>query len=211
MNDDAMDLRTRNKQATREAIGHAALRLAIEQGPNGLALVRVHDIASAAGVSPRTYNNYFSSREEAICAFQADQSRRVGQALRSRPTAEPLEEAVIAAVTELYTDPEPDRAGLAVIMSTPALEGEALKAFSMAEGPLAEAIAERTGTDPRRDLFPAVTAAAVAGAIRVAGRHWLQPGVTGSFATILRSALSCVFTPAPAAHGPGKAGGDGGN
>ncbi|AQZ63815.1 Transcriptional regulator, TetR family [[Actinomadura] parvosata subsp. kistnae] len=209
MNDDAMDLRTRNKQATREAIGHAALRLAIEQGPNGLALVRVHDIASAAGVSPRTYNNYFSSREEAICAFQADQSRRVGQALRSRPSAEPLEEAVIAAVTELYTDPEPDRAGLAMIMSTPALEGEALKAFSMAEGPLAEAIAERTGTDPRRDLFPAVTAAAVAGAIRVAGRHWLQPGVTGSFATILRSALSCVFTAAPTTHGPGKAGGDG--
>ncbi|TMR96352.1 TetR/AcrR family transcriptional regulator [Nonomuraea basaltis] len=197
MNDDAMDLRARNKQATREAISQAALRLAIEQGPNGLALVRVHDIAAAAGVSPRTYNNYFSSREEAICAFQADQSRRAGQALRSRPVGEPLDQAVIAAIIELYTNPEPDKAGLRMIMSTPELEGEALKSFTMAEGPLAEAIAARTGSDPGRDLFPAVTAAAVAGAVRVAGRHWLEPGNTDSFATVLRRALSCVVPAAP--------------
>ncbi|MEV8634767.1 TetR/AcrR family transcriptional regulator [Streptosporangium sp. NPDC051023] len=197
MNDDAMDLRARNRQATREAIGHAALRLAIEQGPNGLALVRVHDIATAAGVSSRTYNNYFSSRAEAICALQADQSRSVGETLRSRPADEPLDQAVIAAVIELYTNPEPDRAGLSMIMSTPELEGEALRAFTMAEGPLAEAIAARTGTDAGRDLFPTVTAAAVAGAIRVAGRHWLTPGNTAPFATILRSALSCVVPAAP--------------
>lgn len=202
MNDDAMDLRARNKQATREAISQAALRLAIEQGPNGLALVRVHDIATAAGVSPRTYNNYFSSREQAICAFQADQSSRAGQALGSRPAGEPLDQAVIAAMIELYTNPEPDRAGLRMIMSTPELEGEALKAFTMAEGPLAEAIATRTGTDLARDLFPAVTAAAVAGAVRVAGRRWLERGNTDSFAAILRRALSCVLPAAPPPEGP---------
>jgi AcrR family transcriptional regulator len=202
MNDDAMDLRARNKQATREAISQAALRLAIEQGPNGLALVRVHDIATAAGVSPRTYNNYFSSREQAICAFQADQSGRAGQALGSRPAGEPLDQAVIAAMIELYTNPEPDRAGLRMIMSTPELEGEALKAFTMAEGPLAEAIATRTGTDLARDLFPAVTAAAVAGAVRVAGRRWLERGNTDSFAAILRRALSCVLPAAPPPEGP---------
>jgi AcrR family transcriptional regulator len=196
--DDAMDLRARNKQATREAIGHAALRLAIELGPSGLAVVRVHDIATAAGVSSRTYNNYFSSRAEAICAFQADQSKRAGDALRSRPADEPLDQALIAAMVELYTDPEPDKAGLRMIMSTPELEGEALRAFSMGEGPLAEAIAARTGTDPERDLFPAVTSAAVAGTVRVAGRHWLAPGNTEPFAAILRRALSCVVPIAPA-------------
>ncbi|NUP81575.1 MAG: TetR family transcriptional regulator [Nonomuraea sp.] len=195
MNDDAMDLRARHKQATRDAISHAALRLAIDQGPHGLALVRVQDIATAAGVSPRTYNNYFSSREEAICSFQADQSKRVGKALRSRPAGEPLDEAVIAAVIEVYTDPEPDRAGLRMIMSTPELEGEALKAFTMAEGPLAEAIGARTGAGD--DLFPAVTAAAIAGAIRVAGRHWLGPGTTEPFAAVLRRALSCVVHESP--------------
>ncbi|MFE3454374.1 TetR/AcrR family transcriptional regulator [Nonomuraea sp. NPDC059194] len=193
MSDEPADLRTRHSQATREAISHAALRLAIEQGPSGLALVRVNDIAAAAGVSPRTYNNYFSSRAEAICAFQADQSRRAGKALRARPADEPLAEAIIAAVIELYTDPEPDRAGLSMIMLTPELEGEALKAFTMAEAPLADAIAARTGTDP--DLFSAVTAAAVVGAVRVAGRHWLEPGTTDSFAANLRHALSHVLSP----------------
>ncbi|SEG84430.1 DNA-binding transcriptional regulator, AcrR family [Thermomonospora echinospora] len=202
MNDgEAPDLRTRHKQATREAIGAAALRLAIEQGPNGLALVRVNDIAAAAGVSPRTYNNYFSSREEAICAFQADRARRLGAALRSRPAEEPLDQAITAAVVGHFTTPEPDRAGLRMIMSTPELEGEALKAFTMAEGPLAEAIAERTGTDPARDLFPQVTAAAVAGAVRVAGRCWLSPGNTDPFAAVLRRALAHVL-PATRSDGP---------
>jgi AcrR family transcriptional regulator len=187
------DLRTRNKQATREAISAAARRLAIEKGPHGLALVRVRDIAEAAGVSPRTYNNYFACREEAICAFQADRGRRLGQALAARPGHEPLGRAITAAVIEQFATPEPDRAGLSMIMSTPELAGEALKAFTMAEGPLAEAIARRTGAGPARDMFPEVMAAAVAGAIRVAGRHWLSPGNADSFATVLRHALGHVL------------------
>ncbi|WP_214416152.1 TetR/AcrR family transcriptional regulator [Sphaerisporangium fuscum] len=204
MNDgEGMDLRARYKQATREAIGSAALRLAIERGPHGLALVRVQEIAEAAGVSPRTYNNYFSSREEAICASQADRARRLGEVLRSRPADEPLGEAITAAVIDLFTDPEPDRAGLSMIMSTPALEGEALKAFAMAEEPLAEAIAERTGTDPATDLFPQVTAAAVAAAVRIAGRHWLTPGDPRPFGTVLRRALAHVIPAASDEPPPG--------
>jgi AcrR family transcriptional regulator len=187
--EEAVDLRTRNRQATREAISTAALRLALERGPEGLALVRVRDIAQAAGVSPRTYNNYFSSREEAICAFQSDQARRLGEALLARPADEPLGQAITAAVTEYYGTAEPDRAGLRMIMCTPALEGEALKAFTTAEGPLAEAIAERTGGD---ELFARVTAAAVAGAIRVAGRHWIERDDSEPFASILRRALAHV-------------------
>jgi AcrR family transcriptional regulator len=191
MDDDTVDLRTRNRLATREAISTAALRLAIEQGPEGLALVRVRDIAAAAGVSPRTYNNYFSSREEAICAFQSDQARRLGRALLARPAGEPIGQAVTSAVTEHYGTAEPDRAGLRMIMCTPELAGEALKAFSTAEGPLAEAIAERTGGDP---LHAKVMAAAVAGAIRVAGRHWIDGDGSVPFAEVLRRALAHVIS-----------------
>jgi hypothetical protein len=81
-----------------------------------------------------------------------------------------------------------------MIMSTPALEGEALKTFALAEGPLAEAIAERTGADLAHDMFPHVMAAAIAGAIRVAGRHWLDSDDTcESFADVLRRALAHVL------------------
>lgn len=198
MDNEPHDLRARNKQATREAISTAALRLALEQGPQGLKLVRVTDIASAAGVAPRTYNNYFSSREEAICAFQADQARRLGRALRSRPADEPLAQAITAATIDVFTNPEPDRAGLAMIMSTPELQGEALKAFTMAEEPLAAAITERVGDDPQSDLSAHVLAAAVAGAVRVAGRHWLSTTNPPSFADVLRDALRRILPTRPA-------------
>ncbi|MFG2162949.1 TetR/AcrR family transcriptional regulator [Streptomyces olivaceus] len=190
------DMRARNKQATREAIGAAALRLALERGPDGLASVRVRDIAEAAGVAPRTYNNYFSSREEAVCVFLNDQARRLGAALRARPGGEPLGEAIAAAAVDVFADPEPDRAGLSMIMSAPALRGEALKAFAMAEEPLAAAIAERAGVD-RRALSPAVTAAAVAGAVRAAARHWLAGPGPASFAEVLREALGTAVSPRP--------------
>src|SRR3954463_2874913 len=98
--------REAKKRATRDARSAAALRLALEHGPQN---VRVDDIAEAAGVSPRTYNNYFSSREQAIvAAIAAERALRVGAALRARPTDEPLAEAVVEAVVEQYTaDGEP--------------------------------------------------------------------------------------------------------
>lgn len=194
MNDnDPPDMRTRNKQATREAISAAALRLALEQGPGGLRLVRVTDIASAAGVAPRTYNNYFSSREEAICAFQADQAGRLGRALRLRPAGESLAQAITEAAVDVFANPEPDRAGLAMIMSTPELRGEALKAFTMAEEPLAAAIADRVGSDRADNLSCHVMAAAIAGAVRVAGEHWLSTSNPPSFAEVLREALQQIL------------------
>jgi hypothetical protein len=65
----------------------------------------------------------------------------------------------------------------------------------MAEEPLAAAIAERTGRDPRRDLFCQVMAAAVAGVVRVAGRHWLNTTTASSFAVVLRDALRANVPP----------------
>src|SRR5258705_5932723 len=90
-------LRERKKQATREALRAAALRLALERGPEN---VRVDDIAEAAGVSPRTYDNYFSSREQAIiAAVTAERASRVSAAVAARPAhgspADPVIDAVV--------------------------------------------------------------------------------------------------------------------
>ncbi|HSZ46983.1 MAG TPA: helix-turn-helix domain-containing protein, partial [Streptosporangiaceae bacterium] len=48
-------MRERKKIATRQALGVAAMKLAIARGLDN---VLVEDIAEAAGVSPRTFNNY---------------------------------------------------------------------------------------------------------------------------------------------------------
>lgn len=182
-------LRERKKLATREAISAAALRLALERGPEN---VRVDDIAAEAGVSPRTYNNYFSSREEAICvALAAQRALRVGAALRDRPPGEPLAEAVVAAMLAQYCGGERDRQMICLV-SSPALRGEFLKSVTAIEAPLAEAIAHRTGLDPTRDLFPRVLAAALSGAARVATEHWVSSGAATPLTDLLRDALTWV-------------------
>jgi len=185
-------LRERKKLATRQALSWAAMRLAVE---NGLANVLVEDIAAAAGVSPRTYNNYFASKEAAICAIVADRAVLVRTVLAGRPAGEPLADAVLAAVMAPYDLPgDPDRDWVTrtrLVLAEPALRGEFLKAMIAMERALAEGIAQRLGTDV--GLFPQVVAAAAIGALRVGIDHWLHGGTTEPFtatvATAVRMAL----------------------
>jgi AcrR family transcriptional regulator len=190
--DDAecMSLRERKKLAAREALSWAALRLATERG---LEHVRVEEIAAEVGVSPRTFNNYFSSKEEAICAIGVHRHTRIREALLARPAGEPLWDAVINAVLEQYSSHgEPDReyvARVRLMVKNSALKGEFLKAHLSVERALAEAIAERIGADPERDLYPRLMAGAVSSVVRVAINHWLESDPTAAFVPTLTYAL----------------------
>ncbi|MEV5717777.1 helix-turn-helix domain-containing protein [Amycolatopsis mediterranei] len=186
-------LRERKKAATREALSVAALRLALERGPENL---RVDEIAEAAGVSPRTYNNYFSSREQAIvAAIAAERALRIGVALRARPDEEPLADAVVEAVAGQY-GAEPSGEALALLRATPNLRAEFVGTVERIEDPLAAAIADRTGRD---DLTNTVLAAMVSAAARVGVKRWIEPAgegllvvPRGSLAEHLREALAHV-------------------
>ena len=76
-----------------------ALRLAVERG---LENVTVEDITAEAGVSLRTFGNYFSSKYEAICAIGTDRARRIGATLLARPAGEPLWDAIAGAMLAHY-------------------------------------------------------------------------------------------------------------
>ncbi|MEG3614961.1 MULTISPECIES: TetR/AcrR family transcriptional regulator [Isoptericola] len=56
-------LRARKKQARADAIVDAAQRLVLDRG---LDAVTVEGIAEAAGISPRTFFNYFDSKDDAV-------------------------------------------------------------------------------------------------------------------------------------------------
>ncbi len=195
-----MSLRERKKEATRQALSRAAMALALEHGPEN---VRVEDIAAAAGVSPRTYNNYFSSREAAICAVVVSANRLLGERLRERPAEEPLAEACVQAMLAHYggQDP-PDRRFMRMIFQHPALLGEFHKHHKATTQPLIEAVAERCGLDPARDLFPALLAATLTTAVRVATHHWLDHDDGRDFPDVLREALLCVAPVASALDHP---------
>lgn len=71
----------------------------------------VEDIAAAAGVAPRTFNNYFPSKEAAIVAEGTDRATRMRDAMRARPEGEPLWTALRHVLTgSLTSEGEPDRA-----------------------------------------------------------------------------------------------------
>lgn len=190
-------LRERKKQATREALRSAALRLALERGPEN---VRVDDIAEAAGVSPRTYNNYFSSREQAIvAAVTADRASRVARAVADRPPGTGLADAVVDAVVEVHTDPpEAGRDAMLLITTSPALRSAYVEDATSMEDALADAIVERCGDVDRTTAR--VLAAGVAAATRVALQEWLGAAgaspsgglvvPTGSLPELLRAALA---------------------
>jgi len=176
-----MGWREEKKQATRAALSWAAVRLTVERGFDN---VLVEDIAAAAGVSPRTFNNYFSSKGEAISARHLDRYLRMVDNLRARPTGEPLWDAIRAAVVGVVQDGPaepgddlPDRerwfAGVGVMVRHPALQAEFLRAGARAEAALAEVIAARTGTDPDNDLYPHVMAAAVLATANTAMNRWM--------------------------------------
>ncbi|MEU0024844.1 TetR/AcrR family transcriptional regulator [Streptomyces sp. NPDC006335] len=165
-------LRERKKQATREALREAALRLAVERGPDQ---VRVEDIAEAAGVSPRTYNNYFASREQAIvAAVTADREARIAEAVAARPAGVRLADAVTEAVVEQYTNTgEREHEALLLITTRTTLRDAFLDATADIEPPLAAVIAERLGDAGAHTAR--VLAASVAAAVRIALEGWLQP------------------------------------
>jgi AcrR family transcriptional regulator len=196
MTDGGAGLRERKKLATRQAIGAAAMRLAIERG---LENVLVEDIAAAADVSPRTFNNYFASKYEAISALALDRSARVGQALRRRPAAEGLWEAIRAAVLDVYTAdagpaalPPAVVAGIRLVVSSPELRGEYLKALAIMQYDLAEAITDRLAASPggRPSAYCVrALAGAVVSTVQAATEHRLFTDPPAPLPALLERAL----------------------
>jgi AcrR family transcriptional regulator len=196
MDEERLGLRERKKRETRIALSWAAIRLTVERGFDN---VRVEDIAAEVGVSPRTFNNYFASKGEAIAARHLERARVIAEELRTRPASESLWEAIENAMMARFAldqnssgESKSDQQwteGVRLMVDEPALQAEFIRANAVAETEFAAAIAERTGTDATRDLYPKLVAGAVGTAINVATEHWLRADQPTPMAPLLRDAL----------------------
>jgi AcrR family transcriptional regulator len=198
-------LRERKKRDTRAALGQAAWQLTIERG---YAQARVEDIAAAAGVSARTFSNYFSGKEEALLSVGEDRGARMVSALRRRPAGEGLWEALAHAVSDQFAGGgEVPRADARSIAFPPELAAAQRRLHAAIEAALTDAIAGRTGTDPERDLYPRLVASVVVAATQTAFDHWRasEPGVL--FPEALQDVLQQVAAARPAPSGPPAAAG----
>jgi len=169
-------LRERKKQATRRAIHQAAFDLVEEHGLPG---VTIEAISERAGVAPRTFWAYFSSKEEAVVDRDPRRPGALANALLERPAGE---DAMSALRNVLEQDlsarsPGPDvaRQRFALIWSDPHLMAAVAVGFDEMERSLVLALARRLGRDAEVDLLPGVMVAAAFGAFRVAHRRWGDP------------------------------------
>jgi AcrR family transcriptional regulator len=169
----APSLRERKKQATRRAIHEAAFTMVDEHGLSG---VTVEAISERAGVAPRTFWYYFSSKEDAV--LDRDPARPEG--LRAALLARPPEEDILAALRRVLDD---DLAGRVVdrsralrrgllVRREPQLMAAVAATYDEIERALVHGVAERMGMDPDTDLFPGLIVSAVCGAYRIAQLRW---------------------------------------
>lgn len=91
-----------NKAATRQAITDAALALLRAKGPGNFT---AEEIADSAGISRRTFFNYFSSTDAALASVVHAFLDNAIQQLRLRPAEEPVLESAQAALMAL-ADPK---------------------------------------------------------------------------------------------------------
>jgi AcrR family transcriptional regulator len=87
-----------NKAATRQAITDAALSLLRSRGPGNFT---VEDIADAAGISRRTFFNYFGSTDAALASVTHGFLDNAIQQFRLRPADEPILQSAQAALMAL--------------------------------------------------------------------------------------------------------------
>ena len=185
----SLGLRERKKRDMHARLSAIALSLAVERG---VASVRTEDIAAEAGVSPRTFNNYFPNKEAAIVGVAAIRTDVLCSALRDRPPDEPLRDSLAAAAAALFND-EPDRDWMArarLIRSEPSLYAEQRKSDIAIERTIATEIGVRSGSDPTLDLGPRLIAATVVAAIHAAVQYWLDVPAAGTLRDVLDRAMS---------------------
>ena len=147
-------LRERKKFATKEALGRAAVELTIERG---LDAATAETIAEVAGVSTRTFHNYFSSKEDAVL-FMLDKSvqdlvDRFGQCAPTEPVLDSLE-AMLIGFVESADGLEWMIAVTRLMADHPALIARHVALTDSKSDAILAEIGRRSGTHPDTDMYP---------------------------------------------------------
>ena len=182
-----VSLRERKKLATRQLLRKAALYLVAE---HGMANVTVEDIAAAADVSPRTFFNYFPSKEAALFGGNdPDRAAVLRDRVAREAPGEPALEALRAVLAQdaqdmadelrsLGGDPADWLKRMKIARNDPHVRGAHAAQMARIERAIAEGLATRLGADQETDPYPSVVAAAAVGVVRACIAFWAGSGGT---------------------------------
>lgn len=146
-------LREARKRRTRRALVEAALDLALDRG---LEATTAEDVAQRAGVSARTFFNYFATKDAVFAAPGLDVAARLVELVRAAPPCAPdpaavwavLRGAALAVLREVDADaPDPAvvRKRAELVRRHPELAGRALVALPAVQAELRAELAARLG------------------------------------------------------------------
>jgi AcrR family transcriptional regulator len=184
--------RERNKRATRRALRAATLTLGLERG---LAGVSAEDIARRAGVSTRTFFNYFDTKDDAALIelfLVTDEELAVFVSGSSAAGAwADLTQMLVADVARAGSDGYDLHRYLQLHAQHPELAARQMGHFASFLGRLADAVAARTGADrPETRMQAEVMAGACVTAVRVGLNQWAAQGRQRSADSYVNAAFS---------------------
>lgn len=193
--------REHNKQATRRALRAAVLELGSERGWDQ---VRVEEVAERAGVSTRTFFNYFDTREDAALLevlAVGDDELAVLRAASEPEVLWSLLTALFAADVDRLGNEGPDFSRRMELQSrSPALQSRQMGEFARFEARLSAAIAARLPDDGESRLRGRVMSGSCITAVRVGLDGWARDGWQGSPSPYVEAAFAVLdgaFGPSP--------------
>jgi AcrR family transcriptional regulator len=190
--DEACGLRERKKRETRRAINGAALDLVEERG---FAAVTTEEIAARAGVSARTFFNYFPSKEAAVIGTTAEELESYAAALGEVRDDESSLDALRRILAGMLAPASLDR-GLRVrrrriLLGEPALAPALVGNNIRIENALTAALERRLGLAPAESLEPRITVAVAIAAVRACIEHQ-QNGGSGDLDSNIDAAFARI-------------------
>lgn len=162
----------------------------------------VEAIADRAGVAPRTFFNYFPTRDDALVGTNPDAPAEIARAVMARPDDEPVREVVRVVMLERLRRLSEDRAMWAarreVATSDPRIGERMLGAGVRIDRAVADAVVERArraaggSLTEQAELEVAVAAFVALGVVRAALREYVASGMQTPLPRLLDRAFAVL-------------------
>jgi AcrR family transcriptional regulator len=185
-------LRDRQRAQIQADIRRAAFRLFIERGYD---TVTTEEIATAAGISPRTYFRHVPTKEELLLAPVRHGGAAIVHLLEQRPVSESPDVALINAIvmrTRSFNESDTEEWRRALMMAPDLIDR--LRFHTPADKERAtQIIGERMGTNPNADMRPGLLVQLGFAAADFAFQQWVrQTGKRSPLDRYVTEALAAV-------------------
>ncbi|MDF0489934.1 TetR family transcriptional regulator [Sphingomonas sp. H39-1-10] len=184
--------RERKRRETHRRIADAGVSLFIEKGFDG---TTVEEIATAAGISRRTFFHYFDSKDDILLSLQSDIGGLFAAEIRKAPAGgSPFMLVRDAALSVCASISHDDMLALDRLMrGSASVRARKQASYRLQEEALFAALCERW-PEPERETRLRVLAMIAVGTTRLASETFNQEGGTRPFDVVLRDAFDAVAT-----------------